>query len=278
MLTSLVSNYEGLTDPLASNTSKEIVSCDEDDMYTDALLGTWAELIPLIARLAWTIRRQKRQEARDHGVADTTSAILSIETKLLERGNLHLQATTSPPNHQRSDWAPSSPCSEDFLLSSSPITLSLDDATSPAMSDTPEHYEQVSEAYRLSALLHLYQSCPGILIQRLAVVNYIDRTSCHEFLQRLACSILELMRDIPSSHRLFNVASFPLMMAGQHCTSVQDRTWVLSIFEELRVRNGIAAVTKLAETLEIVWKRRDAGQEQTWIDVFEEQDCHMLIN
>ena len=53
---------------------------------------------------------------------------------------------------------------------------------------------------------------------------------------------------------------------------------MLAVIDDIRIRNGISCSSKLGETLQEVWERRDGEDCVIWTDVFEGRQCTMLIN
>lgn len=230
---------------------------------TDSLLGTWADTIPLISQ----IHRHK-------GPFESTNANCRSDLTLLEIENALLDCLTQDNRSSGGgitgiDIKQGTEDSQAHLAHGALQTVDF-----PSWS----HWQSMARAYRLSALLRLYQLFPAILSRRLPVLQDSSSLTAESYLRDLALHIMALLRSIPTTNRLFNVCSFPLMTAAQYCSSLEHRGWVMELLEHLRVRNGIAAISILGRTLTEVWRRRDAGEDTLWPSIFEEYGWTMMIN
>jgi Fungal specific transcription factor domain len=279
MLTSLVADYDGLTFSIPASGDTSFTSKDDrtglpflqTSTPVDPILGTWSAILPSIGQLARVIHCLR---------TSGPTSILRMHVRSIEDNLLgwdsdtilekELPGATRNPDHVSMDIM------DPLLLSPSPSLWTANDvAFSEKDILTLTHCHAMAHAYRLAGLVTLYQYFPLLLKRRTTVTSDCQSS---EFIQQLADFIITLLRDIPAGSRIFNVCSFPLMAAGQFCNTSEQREWVLSVFADLRVRNGISAVTKLGNTLEEVWRRRDEGVQVSWLDVFDEWDCRMLIN
>ncbi|KAK6379068.1 hypothetical protein LTS17_006772 [Exophiala oligosperma] len=280
------------------------------DGRVDVLLGSWSEVLPAICQLnalarqvpfgKWTKRREE--------------IVLAIEASLLEGrhgyagescfsdeslggfDDAESVALFSPMPYtlqaSASEGLPNSPSPDDVVLSwiNSMDPEPPSDTNSVSGSATPSsslidqdnslvHYCQImGSAYRFAALLELYHTYPSVLARRLPLLSGPSSPTSDAYFAALSSHIISLLSAIPPESRLFNVCSYPLMTAGQFCSGEQERKWVQGVVDQLRHKNGIAAVMVLGETLEEIWERRDRGEDLVWTTVFVEKGCEMLIN
>lgn len=231
--------------------------------YTDSLLGTWAETIPLISQ----IHRHKVLSESINANCESDLTLLEIENTLLD--HLAQDNRIKGGGIAGTDIKQGTEESRAHLAHEAFQTVDI-----PSWSD----WESMARSYRFAALLRLYQLFPAILSRRLPVLHDSPSLTAESYLRDLALHIIALLRSIPTTNRLFNVCSFPLMTAAQYCSSLEHRRWVMELLEHLRVRNGIAAISILGRTLTEVWQRRDAGESTLWTSIFEEYGLTMMIN
>lgn len=219
----------------------------------DVLLGTWADLVPLITE----IHRLEGPQAYSMTESDYRDRLSLIESRLNEMNDFGQSRTES----HRADATNM----DSFERHDAAGQLQLDLVT-------------MKEAYRASALLRLHQLCPMLLSHQISTNSDPSNIDIKTLLRHEAAEVLGLLQSISIESRLFNVASFPLMTAGQYCDLDHDQDWVRSVFGYLRLKNGIAAIAVLSQSLEKVWQRRAMGEDVLWTTIFKEEGFDMLIN
>jgi hypothetical protein len=220
----------------------------------DVLLGTWADLVPLITE----IHRLEGPQAYSMTESDYHYRLSLIESRLNNEMNYFGQS------HAESHRADATKI-DSFERHDVAGQLQLD-------------LVSMKEAYRASALLRLHQLCPMLLSHRFSTNIDPSDIDIKTLLRHEAMEVLGLLQSISIESRLFNVASFPLMTAGQYCDLGHDQDWVRSVFSYLRLKNGIAAIAVLSQSLEKVWQRRAMGEDVLWTTIFKEEGFDMLIN
>lgn len=144
-------------------------------------------------------------------------------------------------------WAP--PSSE-ILHASSDVLCSLDDIITTA------------DAYRRTALLHLYRAFPPL----------------GKDVDRLADEILNQILHIPKESGSLCIHIWPLMAAGCEQADPSRRAQVRSRFEHMRTLLMVANVDSAIDLMEEVWKKRDAGDFNAgWTNLARERGWHLLL-
>lgn len=302
MLTSMTTYIEVERPHLAVQTSWWMAKVQSATV--DVLLGTWADVLPAICQLN-ALARQIRPRG---GSSNLEKTVLDIEDNLLDEGSEDLGVSLSRAGFDGLEdtddqWvggpAPNVLCSpisdlfrsrslsvsdtSDFdgiaeLITHGTETDGSEDDVQSTNGTLSEHCRLMAHAYRLGALLQLYHSYPFVLSRRLPLLPEYSTSTPTLFLQLMSTYIISLLEAIPLHSRVLNVCSFPLMTAAQFATLPGERAWARRVVNHLRLKNGIAVVLVLGETLEEVWHRRDGGEDVVWTSVFQERGCKMMIN
>ncbi|KAI1841600.1 hypothetical protein JX266_012253 [Neoarthrinium moseri] len=242
-LASFVSDDEGLvfSSPLTYTSLTAYATPmrgNDSNAVIDPFLGTWTTLMPLVGRVGGIVRRLRRNKDQLLESDDFSNLIHTAETDLLE-------------------WEHPQP--------------------QPSLGAAKlRHFYSIAEAYRLSALLTLYNYSRDLLYKRVGLIDEVVTAS--EFLSQLAYSAIVLLRQIPVDSRLWNVCAIPILSAGQLIPESPDRDFLRSVMNTLAHKTQQAAVAEVGKLLEDVWRRRDAGNEVWWMDLLEETGHPMLVN
>jgi hypothetical protein len=193
----------------------------------DSLLGCAGDLFPLIARVSKVSNRL------------IDKVITEVEVPYI------IQAIQI--RNELDEWIP--PRIE-ILQASTDVYCSLDDIVATA------------DAYRRTALLHLYKAFPPL----------------GKDVQRLANEILNQLLLIPKESGSLCIHIWPLMASGCEHTEPEKREQVRNRFEDIRGKLKVANVDSAIKLLEDVWKRRDAGDLNAgWASLARERGWHLLL-
>lgn len=238
-LSSFVSDREGFV--FSSPEFQLFLHAQDATTEPDPLVGSWGTVMPLVGRVGAIIRRLRKENGfHNYCAGKLDSLIDSVETELLS-------------------WQ--------GVRGGTQITH-LEDASSENHS--------MGEAYRLSALLTLYNYSPRHLRRRASLVPDADTPAA--FLSKMAQWTMEHLRQIPKCSKLWRVCSFPVLSAGQLLTDAVDRDFLRGRQAALSLEMQHASVTKIENLLHDLWRQRDRGYDIWWIDVLDASGDQMLVN
>lgn len=181
----------------------------------DPLLGCSASLFPIIGRAisaANRLRGRKLSERLDQWTLAVLSQGIAVRDELIR--------WRPPPNDKSAfAWIPSDPSCE------------------------LHEVIQTASAYRLSALLYLYEAVPQFI------------PDLHRPLSRVYTNILSLLKSVPGTSRTITVHLWPLLTASVYAEG-EDREWVEQRFDSMRRILCLGNVDAGWDVVCECWKRR----------------------
>ncbi|RSL75648.1 hypothetical protein CEP51_010694 [Fusarium floridanum] len=94
-----------------------------------------------------------------------------------------------------------------------------------------------------------------------------------------ALEVVHNLISIPSSHACTNLQAIPLFTAGSELTKedTRERELVLQRFKEVYSLNHLRANLTALEMLPEIWKRKDAGESISWLEVMIEKGWNIML-